>query len=66
VTELADRLTDPAVTTDALTGTLNARVRSTERVQQQIAGALKEIVEVLDPDQREEFTYLLRTGAFTI
>jgi hypothetical protein len=38
VTELADRLTDPAVTTDALTGTLNARVRSTERVQQQIAG----------------------------
>jgi len=66
VGNLADLVAEPEVSTDALKDTLSARVRSTDRLQSHIAKALKEIVGVLDPDQREEFAYLLRSGAFQI
>ena len=36
------------------------------RRQKRIAKALKQIVEVLDPDQRQEFAYLIRTGDFRV
>jgi Spy/CpxP family protein refolding chaperone len=73
VSELADLVqagpTDAAesrLSTDALKDTLSTRVRSSEQLQKRIAKALKQIVEVLDPDQRQEFAYLIRTGEFRI
>ena len=73
VSELADLVdtsgTDEAeskLSTDALKDTLSARIRSSERLQKRIAKALKQIVEVLDPDQRQEFAYLIRTGDFRV
>ena len=66
VAELADLVVKEDVSTDALEETLSARVRSTRQVQSLIAKALKEISTVLDADQREEFSYLLRSGAFRI
>jgi Spy/CpxP family protein refolding chaperone len=66
VAELADLVVKEDVSTDALEDTLSARVRGTRQVQTLIAKALKEISTVLDADQREEFSYLLRSGAFRI
>ena len=66
IAELADLVVDPEVSTDSLEGALAARVQSTRQVQTHIANALKEIISALDPDQREELAYLLRTGAFRI
>ena len=63
---LADLVTTEDVSTDSLKDALSGRVKSTEQLQKRIAKALKEIVGVLDPDQREEFAYLLRSGAFRI
>lgn len=64
--ELADLVAKPELTDDALAGVLAARVTSAERVQKQVARAIREIVAVLDPDQRDEFAYLLKTGAIQI
>ena len=64
--DLADLVARPDMTDEALTDVLSARVASTERVQQSVAKAIGEIVAALDPDQREEFAYLLRTGAIQI
>ena len=62
--DLADLVADPDVSTESLNATLAARVRGAEQLQHSIAKALKDIVSILDPDQREEFAYLLRSGAF--
>lgn len=64
--DLAELVAKPQLTDEALNGVLAARVRSTERVQARVAAAIREIVDVLDPDQREEFAYLVRTGAIHI
>jgi len=64
--ELADLVVDPEVSSDSLESALAARVLSARQVQTHIAHALKEIISALDPDQREELAYLLRTGAFRI
>ena len=73
VSELADLVHDGGsadaeakLSTDTLKETLSVRVRSNEQLQKRIAKALKQIVEVLDPDQRQEFAYLIRTGEFRI
>ena len=66
VAELADLVAKEDVSTDALEDTLSSRVSSTRQIQSLIAKALKEISTVLDSDQREEFSYLLRSGAFRI
>jgi uncharacterized membrane protein len=66
VGDLADLIANPDVSGESLAQALSVRVRSAEHLQQHIAKALKDIVAVLDPDQREEFAYLLRTGAFRI
>lgn len=64
--ELAELVAKPEVTDESLNAILSARVTGTERVQKQVARAIREIVAVLDPDQREEFAYLVRTGAIQI
>ncbi len=72
VSELADLVYDDAtnesqkLSTDTLKETLSARVRSNEQLQKRTAKALKQIVEVLDPDQRQEFAYLIRSGDFRV
>lgn len=73
VAELADLVYDDAtnesqdkLSTDTLKETLATRVRSSEQLQKRTAKALKQIVEVLDPDQRQEFAYLIRSGDFRI
>jgi Spy/CpxP family protein refolding chaperone len=73
VSELADLVHDGGpedaenkLSSDALKETLSTRVRSNEQLQKRIAKALKQIVEVLDPDQRQEFAYLIRTGDFRV
>ncbi|MGE0623592.1 MAG: periplasmic heavy metal sensor [Pseudomonadales bacterium] len=64
--DLADLVAKPEFTDEALNGVLSARVTSTDRVQKQVARAIRDIAAALDPDQREEFAYLLRTGAIQI
>jgi hypothetical protein len=64
--DLADLVAKPELTDEALSRVLSVRVSSTDRVQKQVASAIREIVTALDPDQREEFAYLLRTGTIQI
>lgn len=66
VADLADLVAQPEASQEALQSTLSARVRSVEVLQAHIARSLAEITALLDPDQREEFAYLLRTGAFRV
>ena len=72
VSELADLVYDDAtdeshkLSTDTLKEALSTRVRSSEQLQKRTAKALKQIVEVLDPDQRQEFAYLIRSGDFRV
>ena len=40
-----------------------ARVRSSERLKNAVVKALKGIHAVLDPEQRKQFAFLIRTGA---
>lgn len=63
---LADLLTRADSSIDSIRAALAPRVQSAEQLQAISAAALEEIVVMLDPDQREEFSYLLRTGAFRI
>ncbi len=66
VADLADLVASPELSSESLNDTLGARVRAAESVQNHVARAIEEIVGLLDPDQRQEFAYLLRTGAFRI
>ena len=66
VSELASLVTNENVSVDELRKTLEPRVKSSENLQIAIAKAVQEIVEVLDPDQREEFAYLLRSGVLNL
>ena len=66
VSELAKLVTVENVGVDDLRAALAPRVQSTERLQVTIAKGLQEIVDILDVDQRQEFAYLLRSGAFRI
>ncbi len=71
VAELADLVSSDSsaeteLSTDSLKAALSPRVQASEKLQKRIAKALKQIVEALDPDQRQEFAYLLRTGDFRI
>ena len=66
VSELASLVTNESVSVDELRKTLEPRVKSTENLQIAIAKAVQEIVAVLDPDQREEFAYLLRSGVLNL
>jgi Spy/CpxP family protein refolding chaperone len=70
LSELADLVDagggENGLDTDTLKSALSARVRSSEQLQKRTAKALKQIAEVLDPDQRQEFAYLIRTGEFRV
>ena len=66
VTELAAMVTREDLSVDELRRTLAPRVQSAENLQTVIAKAVQEIVAILDPDQREEFAHLLRSGAVNL
>ena len=61
--KLADLVTVEGVTVDQLQEALAARVASAERMQLESAQALREISQALDPDQRERFADLIRSGS---
>ncbi len=42
------------------------RVKSAERLRDAVSGALKRIHALLDPEQREQLAYLIRTGVVTL
>ena len=63
---VADLVTGESVSADALSEALAPRTASMQALHEVIAEALREIAATLDPDQREEFAYLLRSDAFKI
>jgi Spy/CpxP family protein refolding chaperone len=79
-TERAQAVVDQRRTTSALADAVAAesfddakvrsaadeRVKSTERVQAAVVGALRRIHALLKPEQRTKLAYLLRTGALSI
>lgn len=66
VSDLADLVTREDVSVDELRRALAPRVASSEQLQIAIAQAIQEIVGLLDPDQREEFAHLLRSGVLNL
>ena len=66
VAELASLVTRDDLSVEALRSALAPRLASAEHLQVSIAKGLHEIVGLLDADQRQEFAYLLRSGAFRI
>ncbi|MDH3641625.1 MAG: hypothetical protein OES38_05985 [Gammaproteobacteria bacterium] len=66
VSALAELVTRDDVSVDELRRALSPRVASTENLQIVIATAVQEIASVLDPDQREEFAHLLRSGVLDL
>ncbi|MCZ6711541.1 MAG: hypothetical protein O7B25_14355, partial [Gammaproteobacteria bacterium] len=63
VAELASLVTRDDLSVEALRSALAPRLTSSENLQVSIAKGLHEIVQLLDADQRQEFAYLLRSGA---
>lgn len=45
---------------------LEPRVASAERMRSQVAKALEDLTQVLDPDQREELAEMIRSGQITL
>ena len=64
VAEIAGLIGKEGLSVDDLRGALRPRVASSENLQATIAKSIHDIVEILDPDQREEFAFMLRSGAF--
>jgi Spy/CpxP family protein refolding chaperone len=45
---------------------LSMRTRATETLNQELLAAMRRIFEILNEDQRRDFAYLLRSGAFVL
>ncbi len=63
VSAFADVLEPETLDTAKLDEAAAARVRSSERLKNAVVTALKGIHAVLDPEQRKQFAFLIRTGA---
>ena len=66
VSALADLVTREDVSVEELRAALAPRLASSENLQIAIAKAVQEIVTLLDPDQREEFGHLMRSGVLDL
>ncbi len=66
LTKVAGLVTHPDVSVDMLRDALAPRVSSAEQLQLAVARALQDIIVELDPDQREEFAYLLNAKSFVL
>ncbi len=63
VSSFADALEAEALDAAKLEEAAAARVRSSERLKTAVVKALGRVHEVLDPEQRKQFAFLIRTGA---
>lgn len=66
VSAMADLVTAERVSVDGFQQALAPRMESARNLQAAIAKAMQELADMLDPDQREEFAHLLRSGAFKL
>jgi Spy/CpxP family protein refolding chaperone len=62
----ADGMTGEAFDETKVTDAASLRVKTAERLRDAVVTALRRIHTVLDPEQRERFAYLIRTGAISI
>ena len=51
---------------ERVSSALSTRTRATEVLNQELLGAVRRIFELLNEEQRREFAYLLRSGAFVL
>jgi Spy/CpxP family protein refolding chaperone len=63
VSAFADVLEADALDAAKLDEAASSRVRSSERLKSAVVKALGRIHAVLDPEQRKQFAFLIRTGA---
>jgi Spy/CpxP family protein refolding chaperone len=63
VSAFADALSGEALDSAKLGEAAASRVRSAERLRDAVVTALGRIHAVLDPEQRKQFAFLIRTGA---
>ena len=66
VIEVASLVTQPELSVERLKEALAPRVTSAEHLQIAVAKAMHDIVCELDPEQREDFAYLLNSKAFVL
>ncbi|MEE4280432.1 MAG: hypothetical protein V2I41_00705 [Pseudomonadales bacterium] len=66
VIEVASLVTQPELSVEQLKEALAPRVTSAEHLQIAVAKAMHDIVCELDPEQREDFAYLLNSKAFVL
>jgi Spy/CpxP family protein refolding chaperone len=66
VIDIASLVTQPDISVDTLKDALAPRVSSAEHLQVTVAKAMYDIISELDPEQREDFAYLLNSKAFVL
>jgi Spy/CpxP family protein refolding chaperone len=66
VIDIASLVTQPDISVDMLKDALAPRVSSAEHLQVTVAKAMHDIISELDPEQREDFAYLLNSKAFVL
>lgn len=64
--EVAAAFTETAFDADRVTAALANRTRATEVLNADLLEATRRIFELLNEEQRREFAYLLRSGAFVL
>jgi Spy/CpxP family protein refolding chaperone len=63
---LADAMASASFDAQAVNDAATARVRSAERLRDAVTTALRELHALLDPEQRAQLAYLIRTGTLHI
>lgn len=63
---IADSLAGDEFDKEAAREAVDSRVESAKRVQDQVLEALAQIHAILEPEQREQLAYLIRTGSLSI
>jgi hypothetical protein len=66
IAAIADLLSDGTPTLDECRETLSGRIATAKNLNEETAKAIVAISDLLDDDQRMEFTNLLLTGGFTL
>ncbi|MCR9259009.1 MAG: hypothetical protein NXH95_04770 [Pseudomonadaceae bacterium] len=66
VIDVASLVTESELSVEMLKEALAPRVTSAEHLQVAVAKAMHDIIRELDPEQREDFAYLLNTKAFVL
>ena len=64
--DVAAAFTEAEFNADRVTAALATRTRATEVLNADLLAATRRIFELLNEDQRREFAYLLRSGAFVL